>query len=1335
MRQLWLGGIVGLVCASRVAGADPLDKPAFTASPAELLAAASAAPASDADAIVLREDATFTFDDKGRAERSFRIVFAIRKQAAVDGWGTLELDWQPFYQDKPTVRARVIVPGGQVSELDPKLVTDAPSVSESPSVFSDRRDLEAPLPRLVVGCVVEEQYVLHDREALIPAGVVEAQIVGRSVPVRRTVVSINAPTSRAMRVVARGFAKVPQPRKTTRAGRTSWLYDFGPVAARPRQEEGLPSDVAPWPWIGVASAASWAAVAQDYRRIVDDRLAQGTFTLPDGIRGATPRDTLARAVTWLHAHVRYTGIELSDSAIAPWPPAEVLRRGFGDCKDKASLLVAILRAAGLHADVALLSTGPGRDVDRELPGMGEFDHAIVRVKLDGKDAWIDATESDLPVGQLPARDQGRLALIAAADTRDLVTIPMSAPADNVVREVRTYHLAEHDAGTVTEVTYETGTFSANLREWVREGRHDDLEKFLGEYVDREYHGKLASFSTTDPADVAKPFALTVDVNDVARAFTKRQQIDVYLFPADTLARVPAALDKDAEDNERHAQFAWYHPHVYEIEQRLVLPPGYTAPQLRPHEQETVGTMTLTTDRRVENDTIVITYRLDSGKLRLSPADVIATRAAVRALRKRDGEHVLVAHTAWALAHQGKLPEAIAECQRLIALHPKEALHWGQLADMYRQAGMGAASRRAARKGVEVQPISDAYNILAYELTHDTLGRELGFDMDRKGAIAAYRKALELDPKHIGALADFASLLTRDARGQITTDKRDRAEAIALWRRAKAASKGDAYDQQIASNLLLAGDFAEAEKVARAMPESTHRSGLLVATVAASRGAGEALALASSLGPERDRKRVLTEAIGALVLIRRYDVARKLFDEVKDVDSDPRQVTAMAHLTAIDLGKLDPADPKTPALRAFAVLTGDDLPAAPPWDGELSQLLRDSADELEKTPEMRQFKVLPRQVANDMIVALAQVTVDGSASDGWRVTLDVASHKAHFYELLVRGKARLIGLTDGPGTLGVHVQGLLAKGDVRGAERWIKSFLDDAEQSGEKAMFRALARLYHGEEARGDKGFPSKELLDVLAATLLVEPRPKLAVPALRRCAVASEDIKKACRRALGDALFNDHQWLAAADVERDIADHDPTELDAVGLRASALLRAGHAPDAKKLLDDALAKSPDNLKLARERARVAIALGDWPDARAWFDKIVNHRSATVVDVNNAAWAHLYFDPTPDDARKLATRGEQMQLTPPPMFANTLAAIEAELDHPYTAWTYLQKSLAATGDGKPRDADWYVIGRIAESYGLRDDAIAAYRHVQPPQHPGIGPSDRDFVQRRLTKLGVH
>src|SRR5690349_12591598 len=124
--------VVGLVGTARAGS--PLDKPAFTASPKELLEAAKTVPAGDWPVVILREDETRTFDTRGAVQRRHRLVFLLRSQAGVDDWGTWSVPWWPFHQDKPVMRARTILPDGSVVDLDPKLITDTPEKTTSATI-------------------------------------------------------------------------------------------------------------------------------------------------------------------------------------------------------------------------------------------------------------------------------------------------------------------------------------------------------------------------------------------------------------------------------------------------------------------------------------------------------------------------------------------------------------------------------------------------------------------------------------------------------------------------------------------------------------------------------------------------------------------------------------------------------------------------------------------------------------------------------------------------------------------------------------------------------------------------------------------------------------------------------------------------------------------------------------------------------------------------------------------------------------------------------------------------------------------------------------------------
>jgi hypothetical protein len=199
------------------------------------------------------------------------------------------------------------------------------------------------------------------------------------------------------------------------------------------------------------------AVAATYRKLaeasVDPAKAKSLLPKP----GANRQETISRIVAALHKAVRYTGIEFGQASLQPTPAAEILKRYYGDCKDKAALLVAALRAAGIDAELALLSTGPGIDIDPDLPGM-QFDHAIVYLPVaQGSDAlWIDATAEHDEVGTLPLMDEGRHALIIAEGTTGLTMTPEPKADDDHLTELRDVVLAEFGPANISETSMTHG---------------------------------------------------------------------------------------------------------------------------------------------------------------------------------------------------------------------------------------------------------------------------------------------------------------------------------------------------------------------------------------------------------------------------------------------------------------------------------------------------------------------------------------------------------------------------------------------------------------------------------------------------------------------------------------------------------------------------------------------------------------------------------------------------------------------------------------------------------------------------------------------------------------
>src|SRR4051812_48319251 len=165
------GGVLFVVVAAigafgQIANAGgALDKPAFAATPAELLAAAKTPPAGSSDGFLLREDEDISLDDKGLVTKRWHMIYVLTGSEQVDEWKNLGSNWHPDFQDKPTIRIRVIDPNGTATDADLTRMTEDTATSTS-EPDAERR-VEVPLPRLQVGSIIEQEVVTKDRVPLV----------------------------------------------------------------------------------------------------------------------------------------------------------------------------------------------------------------------------------------------------------------------------------------------------------------------------------------------------------------------------------------------------------------------------------------------------------------------------------------------------------------------------------------------------------------------------------------------------------------------------------------------------------------------------------------------------------------------------------------------------------------------------------------------------------------------------------------------------------------------------------------------------------------------------------------------------------------------------------------------------------------------------------------------------------------------------------------------------------------------------------------------------------------------------------------------------------------
>lgn len=184
--------------------------------------------------------------------------------------------------------------------------------------------------------------------------------------------------------------------------------------------------------------ASLAATLIEPRIVVTPEIQAKAEAL---VAGKTARwDRIRALAEFTQREITYLAVILDKDYLAGYRPheaGEVLRNRYGDCKDKATLFAALMRAVGEAGHVVLVAAGNPRAVYPDWPSAC-FNHAIAGVPADavvpvgwpvveagplGRLVLFDPTDPNTPLGMLPAGDQGGFGLVAAKGTTGLVSLP------------------------------------------------------------------------------------------------------------------------------------------------------------------------------------------------------------------------------------------------------------------------------------------------------------------------------------------------------------------------------------------------------------------------------------------------------------------------------------------------------------------------------------------------------------------------------------------------------------------------------------------------------------------------------------------------------------------------------------------------------------------------------------------------------------------------------------------------------------------------------------------------------------------------------------------------
>lgn len=1335
--------------------------PPFTAGTDALQKAFESVKPGAYPATVLLEETRYDFDASGRQTYHNRVIFKVWTKEGAEDWAMVQRNWSPWREERPSVRARVIAPDGAIHELDPNTIADSPAHDDD-NVLSDRRRIQAPLPALAPGSIVEQEVVIRETVPPLGGGALRYFYFGGSAPTLHTRVEIRTPEDATLRYRVQLLPEL-KTRDRKANGMREIVFEQGAMEPLLDPPPYLPPDAPRSPHIVFSTAKDWNTAAAVYAAVVEKQLAgfNGSAHAPKLAANASREMKIEAVVNLLNDEIRYTGIEFSEASMIPHTPSEVLKHKYGDCKDNATLEVALLRALGIEAYVALLFSSYGEDIEPDLPALDGFNHAIVYVPGQ-PDLWLDPTDPDVRLGVISPANQGRFAMIARTQGPALLRTPEMTAEENRIVETREFQLAELGRAKVTETSETFGTPDRDYRGQYGDVTPDKLKESLKSYVDWTYgEAKIASITHGDSADLTKPFTLKVQLEDAQRGATARTEAVVAIFQSQLIQRLPQYLreepkkepaDKDtAAERSRTQDFSIKEPFTYEWRYRISAPPGFRLRQLPESKEEKLGPATLSMkfaadgERRVTGE-----LRFTLSKRRFSAAEGFALRDAVVEFAKRKAILISFDQIGETDLASGKVREALVEFADLQKLHPNESLHALQTARALLAAGAGTAARAEANRAVVLEPKSSkAYIQLAEVLKHDLVGRsmEKGYDLD--GAVRAYRKALELDPADDATHANLAILLEYNLAGERYGRGAKLEESLAEYKKVEDKLEGLGVPQNYPIALLWAGHNRELVDYLSKKTDNETNQMLRICGEAVLHGSKSAIEHAGEIAGGSARRTALTSAGQTLVKLRYYALAADLLEAASagaQNAAQSNQIQTLRKTRRVEDVASDGSRPED-VVRSFfvAAMRGDGEKS---WNETMSSYMVDN----DSPKDLRDFLTgiasgrsqirkigLSSDSGADLMQSAGEFSHEGDES-GWIVHTTmpgsgVGTHQTYFV-IKESGRYRVLyGMNEFRG-LARYVMKLLAAGNIEQARIW----LDRARQEqpaggGDDPLAPPLFSRVWQQDQHSDTS-----TMRVAAAMLLTGSEKESGeVIRILSAAHATTDnpAANAISATLAGAYFTNKEYRKALEIGESLLKAVPQSQLALAITLRAAYATSGKAEADRIADAHLGRFKNNVEALRAASTVALLFADTARASSIAQQIVDSGKAQTTEYNTLAWSDLVAGKATSATLDVANQGMRLGGNGQAGLMHTLAAVEAELGKTSDARATILQRMETMGSEQPNDDDWYVFGRIAEQYGLNDEAAVMYRKLTKPEDDFVvATSSYGLAQRRLKAMaGTH
>lgn len=340
---------------------------------------------------------------------------------------------------------------------------------------------------------------------------------------------------------------------------------------------------------------SWEILGQGYYMATEEKVQTCkpiSKQVKDIIQDCTSDlDKIAKVYDFVQSQIRYVAIEIKEGGVIPHQPSEIFANKYGDCKDKAFLLITMLKEAGIDSyPVLARTTNAGQVIDNFISRQ-QFNHMVVAVPgkyfsdmqgveqilvrgekdytIEDDYVLLDATSMAVPLGQIPWYLEDTKVLLVREEDSKLITVPHSSPNSNLTHRECDVEISDDGSMRCSMKCTRSGQTASESRSLLQSMTKKQQEEWFQYILSGSCPGAvLGGYSISHLNELDQPLILNYEFTVPQYV----QRIDTLLIFSPGILRNPM-FDQLTREKREHGVFLDF-PNILVEGIKIKIPAGF-----------------------------------------------------------------------------------------------------------------------------------------------------------------------------------------------------------------------------------------------------------------------------------------------------------------------------------------------------------------------------------------------------------------------------------------------------------------------------------------------------------------------------------------------------------------------------------------------------------------------------------------------------------------------------------------------------------------------------------------------------------------------------------------